>query len=81
VDKVGDKVDWGLVKTQTKTFDWSFAVFSALSRIQSLFNTAIPTGILLNLESNSYGKVGRMVEIKSILQGRACFKKDVSSRL
>ncbi len=62
VAQKGERIDWNLVISQAKEFKWSYAVYSALSRIQSGFDTPIPGEVLSNLKVSTEGRINRIVE-------------------
>ena len=65
VEKMGEVIDWRLVSDQAKIYNWSDAVNAALTKVQGMFDTDIPSEVLSDLEYFSDERLRALIDIKS----------------
>jgi hypothetical protein len=61
-----DRMDWNLLLSQAKTFEWSSALNAALSQTSAYFNTPIPENVHVHLAKHSdrHQKLVALLKIK-----------------
>ena len=61
----GDQIDWNLMLLKAKKFNWETSLSSALTLMQSLFETPIPGEVLSILKDSSDVTMDELLQIKS----------------
>ncbi len=61
-----ERLDWELLLTQARRFEWGSAVSAALSQIASIFHTPVPPSIVDELASVDDSNTERVLEMQSL---------------
>src|SRR3990172_2209006 len=60
-----DRMDWDLLLSQARTFEWSSAAFAALSQTVAFFDTPIPQKVLDELSKHSDRNTKRVATLQA----------------
>jgi hypothetical protein len=61
-----ERLDWDLLLSQARKFEWGSAVRAALSQAVEFFDTPVPKNILENLARNTDRHAGRVAEMQAL---------------